>query len=69
MSRELALKHRNSTDLNNHLCVCVCVCVLPCVPAVSSPLGAAYLQSTVQERVCHLDLDVCECDDGGLMLL
>lgn len=28
------------------------------------PLGAAYLRSTVQERVCHLDLDVCECDDG-----
>lgn len=39
--------------------------VLPCVPMVSSPLGAAYLQSTVQERVCHLDLDGCECDGGG----
>lgn len=30
------------------------------------PLGAAYLQSTVQERVCPLDLDVCKLDKGGL---
>lgn len=33
------------------------------VPAENSLLGAAYRQSTVQERVCHVDLDVCECDD------
>lgn len=41
---------------------CVCFSVFPqWIP----PLGAAYLQSTVQERVCHLDLDVCERDDEG----
>lgn len=45
--------------------MCVCVCVLTRLPAVNSLLGAAYLRSTVQERVCHLDLDVCESDDGA----
>lgn len=54
--------HRNSTDLNS--CVYMCVFVFQCVLAVNSPTGSAYLQSTVQERVCHLDSDVCECDDG-----
>lgn len=42
---------------------CVSLCVLLCG---CCPLGAAYLQSTVQERVCPLDLDVCRPDDGGL---
>ncbi|KAG7244983.1 hypothetical protein INR49_023549 [Caranx melampygus] len=43
--------------------------VLPRVPMVSSPLGAAYLQSTVQERVCHLDLDVCEYAVSVLVIM
>lgn len=48
--------------MNN--CVYVCVFVFQCVLVVNSPTGSAYLQSTVQERVCHLDSGVCECDDG-----
>lgn len=39
-------------------------CALPHVPMVNSLQGPAYLQSTVQERVCPLDFDVCECDGG-----
>lgn len=44
-------------------------CVLPRVPMANSLQGPAYLQSTVQERVCPLDLDVCECDGDVIVIL
>lgn len=56
---------RSAKSQQSWTIVCVCVCVLTRVPAVNSLLGAAYRQATVQERVRHLDLDACECDDGG----
>lgn len=42
----------------------MCVCV--CCGDGNFPLGAAYLQTTLQERVCHLD--ICECDDDGRVM-
>lgn len=45
------------------------LCVLPCVPMANSLQGPAYLQSTVQERVCPLDFDVCECDGDVIVIL
>lgn len=49
-----------TTDLNN----CVCVCC-PVFPQWIPRWEQLICRSTVQERVCHLDLDVCEYDDGG----
>lgn len=45
------------------------VCVLPCVPMVNSPLGAAYLQSTVQERVCQFGFECLRVWRWRAMLL
>lgn len=46
------------TNLNNW---CVCCLAFPW----RTPLGAAYLHSAAQERVCHWIFDVFECNDEG----